>query len=348
MKTKMINENLLYLYSFCTAILISVILTPICRLIAIKLNILDEPTTNIKTHKINTPYLGGIAIAFAWVLSLILIRIVTSFPTLTLRNLRGIIIGAFMMLIIGLIDDIRRCGLGFKSKLIIQFLSACIIVFLFNIRINFIPIYWLSCLMSIVWIVGITNAFNIIDIMDGLSSGIAVIASFTFLFISLSTKIHYINFCSIVLAGALLGFIPYNLSKSRKIFMGDTGSLFIGFIIACVSLDTSYSSISDIGLFSPIFILAIPIYETVLVSVCRIKKGLFPFIGSKDHYALRLMEMGFSKKQILIITYIACLFFSACAYLFTILSMFSALLLFSAVGILMWIVSITLTSVKVQ
>ncbi|MDR2396228.1 MAG: undecaprenyl/decaprenyl-phosphate alpha-N-acetylglucosaminyl 1-phosphate transferase [Endomicrobium sp.] len=344
----MLNENLLYLYSFCTAILISVILTPICRLLAIKLNVLDIPNTSVKTHKINTPYLGGIAIASAWTLSLILIRVFTSFPTLTLRNLRGILIGAFMMLVIGFIDDIKKGGLGFKSKLIVQFLSAAIIVFLFNIKMNFIPVYWLSCLMSIVWIVGITNAFNIIDIMDGLSSGIAVIASFTFLLISLSSQLRYINFCSIVLAGALLGFIPYNLSKSKKIFMGDTGSLFIGFIIACVSLGTSYSSVSDIGLFAPIFVLAIPIYETVLVSVCRIKKGILPFVGSKDHYALRLSKIGFSKKQILVITYTACLVFAACAYLFTVLSMFSALLLFSMVGILMWIVSIILTAVKVD
>lgn len=344
----MANEGLLYVFSLCTAFLIAVIFTPICRALAIKLNILDIPNTSIKTHKLSTPYLGGVAVALAWVSSLILIRVTTSFPTLTLRNLRGIIFGAFMMLIIGLIDDIKKGGLSFKPKLIIQFLSACVIVFLFNIRIDFIPIYWFSCLASIVWIVGVTNTFNIIDIMDGLSSGIGVIASFTFLLISLSAQMHYINFCSIALAGALLGFMPYNLSKSRKIFMGDTGSLFVGFIIACISLGTAYSSISNIGLFAPIFILAIPIYETVLVSICRIKKDILPFIGSKDHYALRLSKMGFSKKQILIITYIACLFFSLCAYLFTILSMFSALLLFIAVGILMWIVSITLTAIKVE
>jgi UDP-GlcNAc:undecaprenyl-phosphate GlcNAc-1-phosphate transferase len=344
----MVNESLLYIFFLCTAILISVIFTPICRSLAIKLNILDVPNTSIKTHKLSTPYLGGIAIAFAWVLSLLLIRLTTSFPTLTLRNLRGIIFGAFMMLIIGLTDDIKKGGLSFKSKLVIQFLSAFIIVFLFNIRIDFIPIYWLSCLVSIVWVVGITNAFNIIDIMDGLSSGIGVIASFAFFLISLPTQARYINFCSIALAGALLGFIPYNLSKSRKIFMGDTGSLFVGFIIACISLGTSYSSISNIGLFAPIFILAIPIYETFLVTICRIKKGILPFVGSKDHYALRLSKMGLSRKQILVITFIACLFFSVCAFLFTILSMFYALLLFIVVGVLMWVVSITLTVVKVE
>ncbi|MDR1418498.1 MAG: undecaprenyl/decaprenyl-phosphate alpha-N-acetylglucosaminyl 1-phosphate transferase [Endomicrobium sp.] len=344
----MSNESLLYIFSLCAAFLISLIFTPICRRIAINLNILDVPNTGIKTHKLSTPYLGGVAIAFALVLSLILIRLTTSFPTLTLRNLRGIIFGAFMMLVIGLIDDIKKGGLNFKPKLIIQLLSAFIIVFLFNIRIDFIPIYWLSCLISIIWIVGITNAFNIIDVMDGLSSGIAVIASFTFLVISLSTQARYINFCSIALAGALLGFIPYNLSKSKKIFMGDTGSLFVGFIIACISLGTSYSSISNIGLFAPIFILALPIYETFLVSICRIKKGILPFIGSKDHYALRLSKMGLSRKQILIITYIACLFFSISAYLFTVLNMFYALLLFIVVGILMWVVSVTLISVKVE
>lgn len=341
------KESVLYLFSLCIAFLISFIATPVCRVFAIKLDILDAPNTSIKTHKISTPYLGGIAIAFAWILSLVVIMLVSSFPTLTLRNLRGIILGAFLMLVVGLIDDIRKGGLNYKVKLITQFLAAFIIVFVFNIRIEFIAVYWLSCLISIVWIVGVTNAFNIIDVMDGLSSGIAVIASSAFLVISLSTQARYINFCAVLLAGALLGFMPYNLSKSKKIFMGDTGSLFVGFIVACISLGTGYSSANNIGFFAPIFILIIPIYETFLVSICRIRKGILPFLGSKDHYALRLGKIGLSNKQILMATYGACLFFSISAYLFTLLTTFYALLFFTAVCILMGVVSMILITVKV-
>jgi UDP-GlcNAc:undecaprenyl-phosphate GlcNAc-1-phosphate transferase len=344
----MMNEKILYCLTFFTALLISVSVTPVCRFIAVKLNILDNPVSDIKTHKVSTPYLGGIAVALAWMMSLFLIRIITDFSTLTLRNLRGILYGALIMLALGFIDDVKFKGLGFKSKLLVQFMAASIVVFLFDIRINFISVYWLSCFVSVVWIVGITNAFNIIDVMDGLSGGIAVISSFAFLLISLPTKMIYINFCSIALAGAVLGFLPFNFSKSKKIFMGDTGSLSVGFVIASIAMGTSYSAVSEIGLFAPLFILAIPIYEMLLVSVCRMRKGKLPFLGSKDHYALRLETMGFSRKKIIFITYMACIFFSLCAYLFTTLSITCSMLLLISVGVGMWVISVTLASVKVD
>jgi UDP-GlcNAc:undecaprenyl-phosphate GlcNAc-1-phosphate transferase len=344
----MMNESSLYLFAFFLALLSSVFLVPIFRFFAIKLKVLDNPSSNIKTHKISIPYLGGLGISLAWLISLFLIRITTSFPNLTLRNLRGIIYGSLILCLLGLIDDIKLKGLGFKSKLLFQFLAASIVVFCFGIRINFIPIYWLSCLVSIIWIVGITNAFNIIDIMDGLSSGIAVIAAFAFFFISMPSKMLYVNFCSIALAGAVLGFLPFNLSKSKKIFMGDAGSLFIGFVMASLAMGVSYSSINNFGIFAPLFILAIPIYETILVSVCRIRNGKLPFLGSKDHYALRLEKMGFSRKRILIISYTASIFFSICAYLFTSLPSSCSLILFVSVSVGLWVLSITLASVKVD
>jgi UDP-GlcNAc:undecaprenyl-phosphate GlcNAc-1-phosphate transferase len=346
---KMINENILfYGFTFFTAFLVSISVMPLCRFIAIKLNILDNPISDIKTHKISTPYLGGIAVSLGWATSLFLIRIITDFPTLTLRNLRGILYGALIMLVLGFIDDVKFKGLDFKLKLLIQLAAASIVVFLFDIRINFISVYWLSCFVSIVWIVGITNAFNIIDVMDGLSGGIAVISSFAFLLISLPTKMIYVNFCSIALAGAVLGFLPFNFSKSKKVFMGDTGSLFIGFVIASIAMGTSYSAASQIGLFAPLVVLAVPIYETLLVSVCRIKKGKLPFLGSKDHYALRLEAMGFSRKKIIFITYAACVFFSMCAYLLTILSITCSMLLLVLVGVGMWVISVMLALVKVE
>ncbi|AKL97848.1 glycosyltransferase family 4 protein [Endomicrobium proavitum] len=342
------SSEILYLTAFVTALIISILATPLCRLLAKKLNVLDNPVTAVKTHKISTPYLGGVAIALGWLVSLFAVRYSTSFPDGTLRSLRGIIIGALVVLFLGLIDDAKFKGLGFKSKLFIQFAAACIVVFGFDIRINFISIYWLSCLVSIFWIVGITNAFNIIDIMDGLSSGIATIAALAFLFISLPTEQIYVNFCAIALAGALIGFMPFNLSKSKKIFMGDTGSLFIGFILASLAMGTEYTSIHEIGLFAPLFILAVPIYETFLVSWFRIRKGKLPFMGSKDHYALRLEMMGLKRKNILLITYAVCIALAVCAYFFTKLSGVYALMLFLFIFICLWAASIKLASVKVE
>ena len=342
------NTEILYLIAFAAAFIVSVFATPLCRLIALKLNIMDSPLSEVKTHKISTPYMGGIAIAAGWMAALFLIRAITAFPDGTLRSLRGIIYGSLIVMLLGFVDDIRYKGLGPFSKLLIQFCAAAIVVFGFDIRINFISNYWLSCLVSMVWITGITNAFNIIDIMDGLSSGIAVIAAFAFLFISLPTEMIYVNFCAIALAGAILGFMPYNFSKSKKIFMGDTGSLFIGFILASLAMGTSYTSINQIGLFAPILILAVPIYETFLVSWFRIKKGKSPLMGSKDHFALRLEKMGFSRKTILLITYAVCAALAICAYLFTKLSAVHAMLLFLFILVCLWSASVRLASVKIE
>ncbi|MDR0823006.1 MAG: undecaprenyl/decaprenyl-phosphate alpha-N-acetylglucosaminyl 1-phosphate transferase [Endomicrobium sp.] len=342
------NFNTAYLLAFLAALLISVAGTPIFRFIAIKLNILDRPITAVKTHKVSTPYLGGAAVAGAAIISLCFIRLITSFPDGTLRSLRGIIYGSAIMFLLGLVDDVKFSGLGYKSKLIIQIIASSIAVFGFDIRINFIPIYWLSCLISVIWITGVSNALNIIDIMDGLSSGIALIASLAFFVISLPTEMIYVNFCALALAGGIIGFMPYNLSKSKKIFLGDAGSLFIGFVLACLSLGTSYSSMTEIGVFAPLFILAIPIYETFLVSMFRMRKGKSPLLGSKDHYALRLEKMGWTRKKILIITYIVCVILSASAYLFTKATVIFAGLLLLIIIICLWAASIKLAQVKVE
>jgi UDP-GlcNAc:undecaprenyl-phosphate GlcNAc-1-phosphate transferase len=346
--TREYSEYIVYFAAFLIALIISAAVTPLCRLAAVKLNIFDHPISDIKTHKKSVPYLGGLAIAAGWFTALFFVRFFTDFPSGTLRSLRGIILGTLTLLILGLIDDLKFKGLGFKSKLTIQFCAAALAIFLFDIKINFISDYWLSCIVSAIWIVGITNAFNIIDVMDGLSSGIASIACFAFLFISLPTEMIYVNFCAVSLAGALIGFIPFNLSSSKKIFMGDTGSLFIGFIMANLALGTSYTSISEIGLFAPLFILAIPIYEVGLVSFFRIRKKKLPFVGSKDHYSLRLLKMGFSKKQIILITYLSCLILALCAYLLTKLTTLHAMWICAGAALAAGLVSVKLSEVKVE
>ncbi len=317
MEQTFLNTNTIFLYiiNFAAAYVISLILTPILRYVAVKYNIYDRPITAVKTHKISTPYLGGIAIWTGWCISLIIIRLITNFPTGTLNNLRSVIAGSFLMLILGLYDDIKKDGLNFKLKFLIQIIAAIIVVIFFNIRIQFMENYILSVLISIFWIIGLSNAFNIIDIMDGLSGGVATIAAFFFLIIALPSEMIYVNFCSTALMGGILGFLPYNLSKNKKIFMGDTGSLSIGFILATVAMGTSYTKINTAGILAPLLILTIPIYETIFVSIMRILKKKNPFLGSKDHFPLRLEKMGYSRKQILIFIYLLCFIFGIFAYI---------------------------------
>lgn len=303
----------LYLVCFSTAFFLSCFFTPLMRLLAIHLQILDRPITDVKTHRDPVPYLGGVAVALALILSLLATRLFTNFPTGTLHSLRGIFLGSSIIVLLGLIDDIRPKGLGYRLKFLVQIVAAlCLIAF--DIRMQFIHPGWLANLLTIVWVVGVINAINIVDIMDGLASGISAVAALGFLFISLPSESIYVNFAAAALAGGLMGFIPYNLSKRRKIFLGDTGSLLAGFILAALSLGTAYSRVNNLGVFAPILILGLPLYDTFLVIYLRFQKGMSPFLGSRDHFALRLERYGFYREEILIICYAMSLLLSFTAY----------------------------------
>ncbi len=342
------NIDVLYVITFFIACSCSLILTPFCRYIAIKFNVYDRPITAIKTHKVSTPYLGGFAIWSSLVISLLIIRFITNFPTGTLKNLRSIIIGSSLLLILGLFDDIKKGGLNFKFKFLIQIIACLIVVIGFDIRINFIENYFLSIIVSMFWIIGLSNAFNLIDIMDGLACGTAAIAAFFFFIIALPSEMIYVNFCSIALFASCLGFIPFNLSEGKKIFMGDTGSLSIGFILATIAMGTSYTKINPIGIFAPLLILTVPIYETIFVSIMRILKGKNPFLGSKDHFPLRLEKMGYTRKQILIFVYI--LSFILGIFSYTIVNLYDKIsyLIFLLVIVALIIFSVKLSKIKME
>lgn len=342
------NTTFLYSLTFFVACILSCILTPFFRNIAVKYNIYDRPITEVKTHKIATPYLGGLAVWTSWSISLIIIRLITNFPTGTLKNLRSVIAGSLLMLMLGLCDDIKKGGLGFKIKFLIQIFAAVIVVVFFDIRIQFIENHILSVLISIFWIIGLSNAFNIIDIMDGLSCGVAAIAAFFFLIIALPSEMIYVNFCSVALIGGALGFLPYNLSKNKKIFMGDTGSLSIGFILATVAMGTSYTKINTAGIVAPLFILAIPIFETTFVSIMRILKKKNPFLGSKDHFPLRLEKMGYTRKQILIFIYLLCFIFGIFAYISVVGNTLLSCINFAIVLIFLILFSIKLAKINME
>lgn len=322
----------LYFACFLLAAGVSIIATPLFRKLAIATEILDRPLSSIKTHKQPVPYLGGLAVALAMSAGLLFVRAFTNFPSGTLRSLRGLFLGSGLILILGLIDDIRIKGLSYRFKFLIQ-IAAALCLIAFDIRIRFIQPAWLGNLLTLVWVVGIINAVNIIDIMDGLSSGTAVIASLGFFFISLPSEQFHVNITAVSLAGALIGFMPFNFSKSQKIFLGDTGSLFIGFILAALSLGTSYTHVNNAGVFAPILILGVPIYDTILVTVLRLQKGMSPFLGSLDHFALRLERFGFFREEVLLLTYAAGMLLTFIAYEVTIVVFEYALIIYAIVGV---------------
>jgi UDP-GlcNAc:undecaprenyl-phosphate GlcNAc-1-phosphate transferase len=279
------------LIAFGSSLGLGLLLTPAARWVALRYRILDHPSTPIKTHREPTPYLGGLAVFEAVALALIGLRFFTHFPTGTLRSLRAVLVGGGFVAAVGLVDDMKAGGLDFRWKFFFQVVGALILV-AFDIRIHFIHPDWLAVLFTVLWVVAVTNAFNLIDIMDGLSASQALTASLGFLFVAMPGEELYVNLTATALAGACLGFLPYNLSRSRKIFMGDAGSLFLGFTLAAVSMGMSYTRENDLGVLSPILILGFPLYDTFFVSTLRIVQGKSPFLGSKDHLALKLRALG--------------------------------------------------------
>jgi UDP-GlcNAc:undecaprenyl-phosphate/decaprenyl-phosphate GlcNAc-1-phosphate transferase len=340
-------ETKLYLDCFLIALGTAMILTPLMRKIATRFNVLDRPISDIKTHKKPVPYLGGVAVAGGLVIGMVTARLVTNFPTGTLHALRGILLGSIIIFLLGLADDIQKQGLDYKKKFLVQ-IAAALCLIGFDIRIKFISPDWLGDLLTVLWVVGVINAVNIIDIMDGLASGIAAIASLAFLFISLPSEEIYVNVTSAALAGALFGFLPYNLSKRLKIFMGDTGSLLTGFILAALSLGTSYSRVNDLAIFSPLLILGLPIYDTLLVSYLRYMKGMSPFLGSRDHFALRLETFGFFREEILVMCYAASLLLSFVAYQVTLVSNHYAIMLYGVTGLIALVMGTWLARIKIE
>lgn len=321
----------LYLAAILIAAAVSALLTPLVRDMAAAQGWLDAPSTRIKTHRAPTPSLGGVAIWTAFSATLVAMRFMTQFPTGTLRSLRGILMGGGLVFLLGVIDDLHKPrGLDFKIKFAVQILAAALLTY-FGIRIRFITPDYLAVALTILWVVGITNAFNIIDIMDGLSASQASLAALAFLCIALPSEHVYVNFASAALLGAALGFLPWNLSERRKIFMGDSGSLCLGFVLAAVSLGTEYSQVNPSGVYAPLFILLVPIYDTLFVMVVRMLQGRSPFLGSKDHFALRLEAIGLSRRQVVWAAALASGLLSVCATIITAVSLPWAMVIYALI-----------------
>jgi len=326
------REYGLYVACFAVAAAISGALTPLVRLLSLRLGLLDAPSSEVKTHKTATPIFGGVAIWAGFVGAMLLLRFTTNFPTGTLYNLRSLVFGGTLVFLLGLADDLRRPqGLDYKPKFVVQFLATGLLV-LFGLRIHFIHPAWVAGAVTMVWLVGVTNSMNIIDIMDGLAASQATVAAIGFLLVSLPQQEQYVKFAAAAVAGAALGFLPWNLSKKYKVFMGDCGSLTLGFLLAGLSVGTHYSRINDVGVFAPLLILFIPVFDTFFVSVLRLNQGKSPFLGSKDHFALRLEKLGFSRGRVVLATAAAAGLLGFCAFLATELSLAGALAVYAFVA----------------
>lgn len=260
---------------------------------------LTDTPGGLKTHAAAVPMLGGCAIFAGTVASLVFIRLITNFPTGTLHSLRGILGAGALVFALGLLDDLRKPkGLPIYLRLLVQ-AAACATLIAYDVYVQVFAAAWLNYALTFLWLLTLTNAFNLLDIADGLCVSQAVICAAGLLLIALPGELWYVNFAALGLLGACLAFWPHNHAQ-KKIFLGDSGSTFLGFFIAAISMGTQYSQQNPYGYAAPLFIVAVPLLDTAFVSVARLLQGKNPLKGSPDHLALRLKkEKHFSPVSVL-------------------------------------------------
>ena len=297
-----------YIIAFLVSIAVSHLFTPLVRHFAHRNQIIDNPDPKNpgKTHKKPTPLMGGFSIYVA------VFAIVFTLLTVS-RQIFVLYLGGTAILILGLIDDIFI--LPYLPRLVIQTAIAVFVILAGDIRIAFIPNYPISCVFTVLWIVGISNALNLMDNLDGATGGIGFIASIILFMVGIHTGNTAAALISLALAGACLGFLRYN-ARPASIFLGDTGSLFLGFMLACVSLLESGAfafSIPVIFVFP--FILGMPIFDTTLATILRLKNGRPVYLPDKSNLTFRLFDFGLTEKHTLLLEYALGFYFGLCALL---------------------------------
>ena len=316
------------------AIIISFLATPLVKALAYKVGAIDVPKDGRRMHKTPIPRLGGLAIFLAFLLSTLLFAEID-------RQMKGILMGAVIIVILGVLDDIMT--LRALPKFFIQILAAsiavyhgCVIQFVSNFNLFsdtlYINLGWLSVPVTIIWIVAITNAVNFIDGLDGLAVGASAISAGSLLVIALMVAEGNIAIVIAALLGACIGFIPYNFNPA-KIFMGDTGSTFLGYILATLSIQGLFKMYAIISFAVPFLILGVPIFDICFAFLRRIAKGQNPMIADRGHVHHRLIDMGFSQKQSVAITYMITAILGLAAVVLTTSGEFKAMFLIGSVFI---------------
>ncbi|GEM_PF-1895253 len=289
------------LFTIIVAFLLSYAGTPIAKMLAFKIGAVDIPKDSRRMHKKPIARLGGIAIFFGFIISMLCFGEITT-------GMQGILIGSIIIVVLGIFDDIY--ALNALIKFIVQ-IGAALIVVLHGVRIDHISSFGLASTpyisfgiwaipITIFWIVGVTNAVNLIDGLDGLAAGVATISTVSVFAISLITRETNVAIVTAAIAGAGFGFLPYNIHPA-KIFMGDTGSTFLGFILGCVSVMGLFKSYTVISMAVPFLILGLPLFDTAFAIIRRILQGKSPMAPDRGHIHHRLIDLGFDQKQTVVI-----------------------------------------------
>ncbi len=326
------------LWPFLVAALISAIATPIVRKGAIRFGFMDIPKDERRVHKKAIPLSGGLAIFLAVVAAVLIFLPIE-------REKIAYLVGASVIVLTGLYDD--KFAMSAKAKFAMEILAAAILIF-GGIKITFFtnPFYsadllinldWLAIPITIFWVVGITNTINLIDGLDGLACGISAIASISLMFVAHRLHHDEMAILAAILAGGCLGFLPFNFNPA-KIFMGDTGALFLGFTLSFLAIEGVMKSIAMITIFIPVLILGVPVFDTTFAMIRRKLSGKSIAEADKGHLHHRLLRHGLNQRQTVLALYGVSIVFGGIGNIVSTMheknGLITAILIIAAVGVL--------------
>ena len=284
----------------------SLIITPLIRFMARRWGIMDRPNRR-KIHLHPIPLLGGLAVFCSFVISLLFVG------GLNLQA-KGLIAGASLILVVGVIDDIKKLK---AAKRLFWQLIACLILIKSGVVFTFLPQNFMGLLgewlLTILWVIGITNALNFLDGLDGLACGFSVIAASFFLIICLATGQVVVALVCAAFIGACLGFLPFNF-RPASIFLGDAGSTFLGFCLAATAVMLNWAEDNVIAIAAPVLILGVPVFDVIFTTIMRVANGRVKNINQwleftgKDHFHHRLLDLDF--KVTAVVSFICCVSFA--------------------------------------
>ncbi len=287
-------DMLTFIVVFLIALAVTGMSTPFVRRAAIWFGFVDAPAQR-KLHSSPMPLMGGVAIFAGAIIAVVI------FAGALPRQVTAVLLASSVVALVGLIDD--RRNLPAWAKMAGQFVGFAILAY-WGVRVRLPIPLWLNYAITFVWLAGISNAINFLDNMDGLSAGVSGVAAAFILLMGLQNDQILVSALAAAVLGACLGFLRYNF-KPAQIFMGDAGALFLGFLLAVLALQLRFPENSNfVTWMVPVFILGLPIFDTTLVTISRIRRGVSPNTAGKDHTSHRLVALGFSQREAVLILYL--------------------------------------------
>jgi len=279
--------------TFALSLLLSLYGVPMARQAALAFNVVDRPDGRLKLQAQPVPYFGGLAVYLAFLISLAL--------TFEFRqDVLGLVLAGTLIVMVGLIDDFGV--LKPWPKLVGQLIAVFVLI-RSGIRIEIAALPdWLAIALTVFWMVGIINAVNIIDVMDGLAGGVSLVACLWLFIVAMINQDMMVAVMLAALAGSLSGFLRFNFHPA-KIYLGDSGSLFIGLMLGALAMIGKYTAVNPVSLLAPVFVLGVPIFDTLFVMYIRRLRGIPVFLGSPDHFALRLRRWALPVPQVAVLSY---------------------------------------------